>query len=74
MLEQAEREIEFDYVVTAAATIADWLSEEPAASRAEIMSRFQIVEDVIWSPEIYHRISAALDRLHPLPHALRFDA
>ena len=74
MLEQGEPDIEFDYVVTAATTIADWLSEEPATSRAEIMSRFQIVEDVIWSAEIYHRVNAALDRLSPLPGALRFDA
>lgn len=67
MLHQTEGDLEFDYVETAATTLANWLSEEPAISRQEVMGRFQVANDVIWSPEIYHRINAALNKRRRLP-------
>jgi len=67
MLHQTERDLEFDYVENTATTLANWLSEEPSISRGQAMGRFQVANDVIWSPEIYHRIQAALDKRRPLP-------
>jgi hypothetical protein len=62
-----EREYELDvtgeYVEHAAETVAKWLREEPVASREQTMGRYQVVNDVIWSPEIYHRVRAILDKL-----------
>ena len=64
-----EREVELDfagmYVERAAQTVAAWLNEQPLASREQGLGRFQREDGVIWSPEIYHRVQAALDKLSP---------
>src|SRR6516162_3619608 len=51
------------YVHRAAQTIADWLRDQPFVSRDRGIGRYQIADDTIWSPDIYHRVQAALDRL-----------
>lgn len=62
-----ERGVQLDlvehYVHRAAQTIADWLRDQPFVSRDRGIGRYQIADDTIWSPEIYHRVQAALDRL-----------
>ena len=62
-----ERGVQLDlvehYVHRAAQTIAGWLRDQPLASRDRGIGRYQIADDTIWSPEIYHRVQAALDRL-----------
>jgi hypothetical protein len=64
-----EREVELDfagmYVERAAETIAAWLTAHPLASRERGLGRFQMEDGVIWSPEMYHRVRAALDKLVP---------
>ena len=62
-----EREVGLDvaneYVERAAETVATWLREEAVPSREQAIGRFQVANDVIWSPEIYHRVQAVLDKL-----------
>jgi hypothetical protein len=64
-----EHEVELDfagmYVERAAQTVAAWLKEEPLASREQGLGRFQMEDGVIWSPETFHRVRAALDKLAP---------
>ena len=62
-----ESEVELDvaneYIQHAAEMVATWLREEPVPSREQAIGRFQVENDVIWSPEVYHRVQAALDKL-----------
>ena len=62
-----EREVEIDfageYAERAAHTVAAWLRDDPLGSREQAIGRFQAANEVIWSPEIYHRVQAVLDKL-----------
>jgi hypothetical protein len=73
-LHEAEATLEFDYVQHATTTIAERLSQRPAVPRGEAMGRFQKESNVIWSPEIYHSIRVALDRMCPMLGAAQLDA
>jgi hypothetical protein len=78
MSSNLEREVELDfageYVEHAAETVAAWLKDGPVSSREQALGRFQAANDVIWSPEIYHRVQAALDKLAPNPGARSHSA
>jgi hypothetical protein len=63
---ESEAELDFigEYVEHVAKTVAASMREQPTVtSREQAIGRFQVANDVIWPPEIYHRVQAVLDKL-----------
>jgi hypothetical protein len=58
---ESEAELDFigEYVDHVAKTVTTLMREQPTVtSREQAIGRFQVANDVIWSPEIYHRVQA----------------
>jgi hypothetical protein len=69
---ETDHDIIGEYVEHAAKTVAALTREQPMlVSREQAIGRFQIENDVIWSPEIYHRVTAVLDRLLLTPFTIQ---